>query len=118
MDYIDCSDKKTVDCPNKKTGVIYVYEVLDNYWDKEKQQSRSKRKLLGRRDPESGLVIPTTRKSASASSDSPDYKALYKTAQKDLAKRDQEIAELKEKLASSQSFLLELQKLINSQIHS
>ena len=43
---------------NKDTGTTYVYESI-SYWDAEKRQSRSKRKLLGKLDPETGEVIPT-----------------------------------------------------------
>lgn len=28
-------------------------------WDKEKQQSRAKRRLIGRLDPETGAIVPT-----------------------------------------------------------
>ena len=41
---------------NKKTGVTYVYES-EAYWDKEKQQSRSRRKCIGKLDPETGKLI-------------------------------------------------------------
>ncbi|MDD4663047.1 MAG: hypothetical protein PHD83_00080 [Caldisericia bacterium] len=43
---------------NKETAITYVYEN-QAFWDKEKQQSRSKRKLIGKLDPETGEVIPT-----------------------------------------------------------
>ena len=43
---------------NKKTGVIYAYESV-SYWDKEKQQSRAKRKCIGRFDPRTQQIIPT-----------------------------------------------------------
>ena len=43
---------------DKRTGVTYVYESY-SYWDKEKKQSRSKRRLIGRLDEETGEVIPT-----------------------------------------------------------
>ncbi len=43
---------------NKKTGITYAYENKA-YWDKEKKQSRAKRVLLGRVDPETGEIIPT-----------------------------------------------------------
>ena len=36
---------------NKKTGVTYVYDS-HSYWDKEKKQHRSDRKLIGKIDPE------------------------------------------------------------------
>lgn len=43
---------------NKKTGITYVYEN-EPYWDKEKQQSRAKRTLIGKLDPKTGEIIPT-----------------------------------------------------------
>ena len=43
---------------DKRSGITYVYEST-SYWDKEKQQPRSKRKLIGKLDPVSGQVIPT-----------------------------------------------------------
>ncbi len=43
---------------NKQTGITYAYENKA-YWDKEKQQSRAKRKLIGKVDKETGEIIPT-----------------------------------------------------------
>ncbi|MBP8989513.1 MAG: transposase, partial [Clostridia bacterium] len=43
---------------NKQTGITYVYES-QAYWDKEKQQSRARRKLIGKLDPETGEIVPT-----------------------------------------------------------
>lgn len=43
---------------NKKTGITYAYKN-EAYWDKEKQQSRAKRTLIGKVDPVSGKIIPT-----------------------------------------------------------
>jgi len=43
---------------DKRSGITYVYESK-SYWDKEKNQSRSKRKLIGRLDEETGNIIPT-----------------------------------------------------------
>ena len=43
---------------NKVTGITYAYESV-SYWDKEKQQSRAKRKCIGKLDPETGEIIPT-----------------------------------------------------------
>ncbi len=42
---------------NKKTGAVYVYES-ESYWDKEKKQPRSKRRYLGKLDPETNEVVP------------------------------------------------------------
>lgn len=46
---------------NKKTGVVYAYESV-SFWDKEKQQSRAKRKCIGRVDPDTQKIIPTRKK--------------------------------------------------------
>lgn len=43
---------------DKRTGVTYVYES-ESYWDKEKQQPRSRRTLIGKVDAETGEVVPT-----------------------------------------------------------
>lgn len=43
---------------DKRTGITYVYES-ESYWDKEKQQPRSKRTLVGKLDEETGEVIST-----------------------------------------------------------
>ena len=42
---------------DKKTGIKYAYEST-SYWDKEKKQPRSKRRYLGKVDPETGENIP------------------------------------------------------------
>jgi hypothetical protein len=43
---------------DKRTGTTYVYES-ESYWDKEKQQPRSRRKLIGKLDEQTGEIIPT-----------------------------------------------------------
>jgi len=43
---------------NKQTGITYAYENKA-YWDKEKQQSRAKRTLIGKVDPKTGKIVPT-----------------------------------------------------------
>ena len=43
---------------HKDTDTTYVYDS-QSYWDAEKGQSRSKRKLLGKLDPKTGEIIPT-----------------------------------------------------------
>lgn len=46
---------------NKKTGVVTLYESTSNY-DPETKQSRPVRKYLGREDPVTGELIPSTGK--------------------------------------------------------
>ncbi|MFH0866837.1 MAG: IS1634 family transposase [Bacteroidota bacterium] len=48
----------------KKTGITYAYESI-SHWDKEKQQSRAKRKCIGKLDPETGEIIPTRKQKLS-----------------------------------------------------
>ena len=43
---------------NKQTGITYVYRN-EAYWDKEKQQSRARRVLIGKLDPKTGEIVPT-----------------------------------------------------------
>ena len=46
---------------NKKSGVIYVYESV-SHWDKEKKQSRAKRKCIGKLDPNTKELIQTEKR--------------------------------------------------------
>jgi transposase len=46
---------------DKRINVTYAYEST-SYWDKDKKQSRSKRKLIGIIDPQTGEITPTTKK--------------------------------------------------------
>lgn len=43
---------------HKDTDTTYVYEST-SYWDAEKGQSRSKRKVIGKIDPVTGEIVPT-----------------------------------------------------------
>lgn len=43
---------------DKRTGITYVYES-ESYWDKEKQQPRSRRTLIGKLDETTGEIVPT-----------------------------------------------------------
>jgi len=43
---------------DKRSGITYAYEST-SWWDKEKKQSRSQRRLIGRLDEETGSVIAT-----------------------------------------------------------
>ena len=46
---------------SKQTGITYAYESL-SYWDKDKRQSRARRKCIGRVDPETKEIIPTRKR--------------------------------------------------------
>ena len=89
---------------NKARKVTYVYESV-SYWDKEKKQPRSHRKLIGRIDPATGDVVPTGRRintdtSALSHSDT-EYKVLYEQALATIAQKDVLIAELRDRLTTA-----------------
>ena len=73
------------------------WKFRENYWDKEKKQSRSKRKLIGKIDPVTGEMIPTSSRGRPRKSEDPEnYKALYEKAQKELEVKEKRIAELED----------------------
>ena len=43
---------------DKRSGITYAYHSV-SHWDKDKQQSRAKRTLIGRVDKETGEILPT-----------------------------------------------------------
>ena len=43
---------------DKRSGITYAYES-ESHWDREKKQSRSRRRLIGRVDEETGEIVPT-----------------------------------------------------------
>lgn len=80
---------------NKQTGITYAYESV-SYWDKEKKQPRSKRKYLGRVDPETKEIIRKNDKKNSAEMvvGSVDLQAL----RKEIEKKDKIISDLQKSL--------------------
>ena len=80
----------------------YVYES-ESYYCKEKNQSRSKRKLIGKIDPETGEMVPTGKrgrplKNITSENEQPDYKNLYKNSLKDLKRCEERIKSLEKEL--------------------
>ena len=55
---------------NKKTGITYVIES-ESYWDKEKQQPRSRRRIIGKIDEATGEVVPTRRQNRRSPTNTP-----------------------------------------------
>lgn len=86
---------------DKRSGITYAYESKA-YWDKEKKQSRAKRTLLGRVDPETGEIVPTdgrNRRPKKKKSEEDNYKELYEKLQKKCESQEVLIAALKEEIA-------------------
>ena len=59
---------------HQDTNTTYVYES-EYYYDKDKKQSRSKRKLIGKIDEETGNVIPTGKRGRKKKTPVADNKA-------------------------------------------
>ena len=119
---------------NKQNGTTYVYDSV-SYWDKEKQQPRSKRKLIGKIDPVSGEIVPTEGRgrkpkpvptghsmptiavsegeTAPDHTDWPgpdDYMRLYEASRREVLERDASISSLKATVARLMSERQELVK--------
>ena len=45
----------------KDTGTTYVYEVVEEHWDKQLKQMRSKQVCIGKLDPDTNELIPSKR---------------------------------------------------------
>lgn len=94
---------------NPKTHVKYAYESI-SYWDKEKKAPRSKRRYLGRVDPETGEIIESKRR-RKETDDTPgqDMAQLMES----LEKKDAEIAALKSTLQELTSRYEENLRILN-----
>ena len=98
-----------IDSYNKKRGVTYVYESV-SYWDKELKQPRSRRRLLGRRDPSTGEIVPTRKSPCPVAKPAPkdsstDYASLYKRSQQIIRRKDELIQRLRRELAEARHLL-------------
>ena len=94
---------------HKDTNTTYVYES-ESYWDPEKRQSRSRRKCIGKIDPETGEMIPTGKRGRAKNpqnentetSESSKLQALLQSAQEEILSLKTENAELKAALKKEQ----------------
>jgi predicted RNase H-like nuclease (RuvC/YqgF family) len=82
---------------DKKTGAKYAFESI-SYWDKEKKQPRSKRKYLGKVDPETGEIIPSRGRSVHSEKADPQQKDNLSALHKEIMDRDRTIEELNRKV--------------------
>lgn len=108
---------------HKDTDTTYVYESI-SYWDEEKKQSRSKRRVIGKLDPETGEIVPTGKrgrkaKEAPASSDdvSAELTQLYeeslaqiKELTLTISKKDHEITNLRKEVCRLKEAVSQIDK--------
>ena len=89
---------------NSKTNRTYAYEV-EAKWNPEKGYSVPKRKYLGRVDPATNEIIPSTGK--------PGRPTKAKPMENDSTEDVSRVAELEQKLADSSRTILELKQEIS-----
>ena len=113
---------------NKARNTTYVYEAA-SHWNKDKQQSSSKRKLIGKIAPKTGNVIPTEprgckksrrKKKDETSVKKPNYKQLDEEATSEIESKDARIVEqrrgiarLELQLTRSQQTVEQMRSLVN-----
>ena len=82
---------------DKKTGTKYAFESV-SYWDKEKKQPRSKRKYLGKVDPETGEIIPSRGKVTHGADKTADGEEAVSALRDELEKKDKIISGLRKEM--------------------
>ena len=99
---------------NKKTGITYVYEIVESHYDPSTKQTRNKKVLVGKLDPVTNKVVKTGARGPKPKNAtlpegtvSDDYAALYATT---LAAKN----EVVEKLKTSEDEKASLQSLLQS----
>ena len=99
---------------DKKTGAKFAYESV-SYWDKEKKQPRSKRKYLGKVDPETGEIIPSRSASAPITISEADASEIIRLRTA-VEEKDAEIVKLTQQLKleseKSRKLSIRLQEII------
>lgn len=100
---------------DKRVGITYVYES-ESYYDSENHQSRSKRKLIGKIDPETGEMVPTGKKGRPSknitSNDDVDYEKQCKTLQNQFKKAEEKIKNLEAELKVASSSVNNYHKIL------
>ena len=82
---------------DKKTGAKYAFESV-SYWDKDKKQPRSKRKYLGKVDPETGEIIPSRGRTVHSEEKASEETTILPALYKEIEERDRTIKELRRNL--------------------
>ena len=69
-----------------------------SYWDKDKKQPRSKRKYLGKVDPETGEIIPSRGRTVHSEEKASEETTILPALYKEIEERDRTIKELRRDL--------------------
>lgn len=111
---------------HKDTDTTYVYESI-SYWDEEKKQSRSKRRVIGKIDPETGEIVPTGKRgrkpreaAATSAGETAELGRLYEGSLariKELSlmadQKDMEIASLRKEVQRLEDALRQIDKRLS-----
>ena len=99
---------------DKKSGAKFAYESV-SYWDKEKKQPRSKRKYIGKVDPETGEIIPSRSAAAPIKISGADVSEIIRLRTA-IEEKDAKITELTKQLnlesEKSRKLSIRLQEII------
>ena len=93
---------------DKRSGITYAYEN-QSFWDPELKRSKSRRRLIGRVDPETNEIIPTDgrcKKRSPSYTPEPDGYEMPKTVKElkeEVRRLLKENAALKQQLSDLQS---------------
>ena len=82
---------------DKKTVTKYAFESV-SYCDNDKKQPRSKRKYLGKVDPETGEIIPSRGRTSHSEENTASGKDELQALHNEISARDKTIAELRREL--------------------
>lgn len=93
---------------HKDTDTTYVYESI-SYWDAEKGQSRSKRRVIGKVDPRTGETIPTGKRGRTKKNDTSSRNADVPVTSEENRDDQNRILELELSNASLTSRVAELE---------
>lgn len=101
---------------DKKTGAKYAFSS-ESYWDKEKQQPRSRRKYLGKVDPETGEIIPKKEKEHSDEQSPEEISVLndkLKAAETRIIELEAELTDMTSKYESAVDALSRISEIASS----
>ena len=106
---------------DKKTGKTRVYESTPHY-DPVTKQSRPKRKYLGTLDPETGELIPSSRRRGRTSSSdnkttntaTDSSSSRIKSLEKSLADKNDEISALQSEIKALRATIRSFEKICSS----
>lgn len=99
------------------SGRTYAYSS-ESYWDKEKQQPRSKRKYLGRVDPETGEIVKSRQtgknyswKAPAGDESTPDESPEVSRLKSELEQKNAQLLSLREEVKALEAKVKRLSSL-------